>query len=534
VPRRYPNIDAKIVGVALVFFLLTLATCNSAFASLLVSGSRPNIIVVMTDDLDEMLLDVGIGNGLLPNIQQTFLDTGIRMENSFVTNSVCCPSRATFLTGQYTHNHKVRTNKFPYAFPAFDDSSSLATWLDDAGYRNGFIGKYLTRYFGEKDVNGNGEIDLDERKYVPPGWHYWQALLDPTTYRVYNYYMLNSVSNSFELYTDAYQTDTLTSKAIDFIQTSSEGDAPFFLWLNPLAPHAEDLPETIACAVDTGRAPVTVFTIRPKPEHDGLADGIALPKTAAFNESNIEDKPNWLKNYAPELLDATEIACVETLFRDKLESMVAVDEMISAILAELDATGELANTIIILTSDNGFVYGHHRLIQPAKTHAFEEAIRVPLLIRDLSEEAPARTVSLAALNNDLAPTFMDLAGAASPTSVDGRSLLPALTTPEPPAWRKRFLIEHYFDKPIPTYSAIRAMGSTPFTYVEYLSEFGSQGQWLGCEPGFCELYFLNGDPPQNSSQHAAPGMQTFIESLEQLSAGFRFCKDGLCQQLEDL
>ena len=520
-------------ALAIIFALLAVSYAPISRSELLVAGLRPNIVVIMTDDLDETLLKAALDANLLPVIKQTFVDSGIRMENSFVTNSVCCPSRATFLTGQYTHNHKVLTNKVPYAFPSFDDSSTLATWLDEAGYQTGFVGKYLNRYYAQKDVNGDGVLTLEERRYVPPGWDYWQALLDPTTYRVYDYKLLNSVSSSIEVYPDIYQTETLTAKATNFITLASADGAPFFLWVNPLAPHAEDLPETIACNVDTGLASVPIFTIRPASAHAGLADGIELPKNSSFNEADIDDKPNWLKNYAPELLDEAEVACVEDVFKDKLESMVAVDEMVAALLDTLEETGENTNTVLIFTSDNGFLYGHHRLVQPAKTHAFEESIRVPLYLRDLSNNDPARSVALAALNNDLAPTFLDLAGTNAPPAVDGRSLLPALALPATTDWRKRFLIEHFFVKPIPTYSALRSLGGTPLSYVEYLSDFGGTGQWLGCAPGLCELYFLNDDPLQLNSQHAAPGMQAVISTMEQFSRAFRSCKDGLCRQLED-
>jgi arylsulfatase A-like enzyme len=174
---------------------------------------RPNIIVIMTDDLDEGSFDDAVAAGLLPVLEDTFVDNGINFANSFVTNSLCCPSRTTFLTGEYTHNHGVLTNLEPYGYAAFDDTSTLATWLSQAGYRTGFIGKYLNGYDATKDLNGDGKIDNSETAYIPPGWDYWQGLVDPSTYHMWNYDILNSVTGAVEQNVDSYQTDLLARKA---------------------------------------------------------------------------------------------------------------------------------------------------------------------------------------------------------------------------------------------------------------------------------------------------------------------------------
>ena len=504
-------------------------------ADLLTPGSRPNIVVIMTDDLDEMLLQTALDAGLLPQIEQTFVTSGVNMVNSFVSNSLCCPSRATFLSGQYTHNHGVLTNAPPFGFRAFDDSATMATWLSDAGYLTGFTGKYLNNYTGNNDLNNDGDIDPDELDYVPPGWYWWQGLLDPSTYDIYGYSMLNSVTGETEFYADRYQTEVLAEKAVSFIDNVEAEDdpAPFFLWVSTLAPHSELSPETVLCQIDTGSLMVDLITIRPAPAYDGAASAITLPKTEAFNETDISDKPDWFQGFVSNQLNANDIACIQDSFRDKLESLITVDDLITDVLDALDRNGETSATVIVFVSDNGFHYGQHRIARPSKTYPYEESIRVPLYIRDLSVNAP-RSIGLAALNNDMAPTFVDLAGGLPAEIIDGRSLLPALGPTPPPTWRKRILIEHYFQKVVPTYAAIRSVAGTEFTYVEYMSATGPSGEWMGCVPGLCEWYILENDPFQNRSLHNAEQLQDLIPTMENLLRGLKQCSNGSCQAIEDI
>jgi arylsulfatase A-like enzyme len=516
--------------IALSFTCLTMMPFKPAIgAGLLAPDSRPNIIVVMTDDLDEMLLQTAVSAGFMPVLEQTFIASGSRMSNSFTSNSLCCPSRATFLTGQYTHNHGVLSNHEPYGFNGLDDSSTLATWLTDVGYLTGFVGKYLNGYYGGKDFDGDG-ID-DERRYVPPGWHNWQGLLDPTTYDMYGYHVLNSVAGIAEYYPDRYQTDLLAEKAVSFIDSVDVDDdaAPFFLWVSTMAPHSERSLETIVCTLDTGSRKIAMNSIRADAVYRGSAAAIVMPKNPSFNETNIDDKPVWLQTNMPNQFDAEEIGCIEDVFRSKVESMRSVDDLIGDILAALGRTGETNQTVIIFTSDNGYLYGHHRLIQ--KLYAYEEAIRVPLFIRDLSDNQ-AVTIDHAVINNDLAPTIADLAGAIPMLSVDGRSLLPLFDQTGSTAWRKRFLVEHYFGF-VPTFAGIRGVGAKPYLYVEYKPSDVTGNGWGGCAPGLCELYFMGQDRHQNNSQHGAPQLQSVISTLENILQGLRFCKNGNCQTIEN-
>jgi arylsulfatase A-like enzyme len=509
---------------SVIFMVLTTPVIA---AGLLTPDSRSNIIVIMTDDLDEMLLETAIGEGFMPNLESTFVASGIRMNNSFVSNSLCCPSRSTFLTGQYTHNHGVLTNHKPYGFAALDDSSTLATWLTDAGYLTGFVGKYLNGYWGKQAPGGS----MVERGYVPPGWHYWQGLLDPTTYDVYDYYLLNGMTGTAEYYTDRYQTELLAEKAVGFIDSVEAEDdaAPFFMWVSTLTPHSERSQDTIECTLDTGARQYAFNNIRAAPAYSGTAATVTMPKHSSFNETNIEDKPAWLQGYSPSQFDAQEVACIEAVFRGKLESMRSVDDLIGDIVEAIERNGESSQTVIIFTSDNGFLYGQHRLTQ--KLYAYEEAIRVPLYIRDLTDTR-ALSEDYAVVNNDLAPTIADLAGAVPGIYVDGRSMLPLFDEVRPASWRKRFLVEHYFGY-VPNYAALRGVTATPILYAEYKPAEVTGNGWGGCEPGLCELYFLGQDHYQNNSQQDSPQLQNMISGLEKMLQGLRFCKDGTCQAIED-
>lgn len=509
--------------------LLLAIFCNIIHAATpgpnLVAGSRPNIVVIVADDLDNNLFNTAVDAGFLPTIKRLFIDNGIEFSSSYVTNSVCCPSRATFLTGQYTHNHGKN-----HRLSTFNDTSTIATWLSTAGYYTGFVGKYLNGYNGTYDANNDGEIDPTETKYVPPGWDDWQALIDWTTYQAYDYQLLNSRANEIELYPSTYRTYTLARKTVEFIQIAkTTNDAmPFFLWLNPVVPHTEKgVNFDPTCYLDSGQV---LYTIRPAPQHEGSADSISMPLSPSFNEVDIADKPAWLQSMSPTQLGADNVACIESVYQDKLESLRVLDQLVSVLVRTLSRQGE-TDTVLIFTSDNGFIYGEHRLIK--KTYAYEESIRVPMFVRDLSTISRG-SVTQPVLNNDLAPTIAELAGATIELEIDGRSFLPLLDQPVSVEWRKRFFVEHYEKEPVPDYVAVREVSTESFLYVEYRLADDPGGGWLGCITDQCEYYDLISDEPQLINQYASPGQQTKIQQLEELANDFRTCAGTTCRALEDM
>lgn len=379
--------------------------------------ARPSLVVVMFDDLDTQMYQQALDAGYLPQIKQFLVDQGTTFSDSFVTTSLCCPSRSTFLTGRYAHNHGVVANSGPSGgFEHFDDSSTLATWLQQAGYRTGHVGKYL---------NGYGNF-----RYVPPGWETWNATVNTSAYCMYDF-TVSQNGHGAKRYFRApqdYQTDVLADYAERFIRKSD--DRPFLLSVAPLAPHNE---------VCLDKAPDAPYgRVRPAPRHVGSVD-VALPMSLwpSFNEPDLRDKPQWMQRLPP-----IDEAAMRKLYNDKFAALRAVDDMVGRIARALQATGRDANTLFMLTSDNGYHFGTHRL--DGKGVLYEEAIRVPLVIRAPGQTLP-RTSAQWVLNTDWAPTLAAYAAAIPTPLPDGRSLAPLLRDEPVDAWRQSFLIERPFD-----------------------------------------------------------------------------------------
>ncbi|HEX7899489.1 MAG TPA: sulfatase [Planctomycetota bacterium] len=450
--------------------------------------ARPNVVVIMADDFDVRLLETALTMNLMPHLKRVFVDEGLRFSNCFATNAVCAPSRATFLTGQYSRHHGVRHNGLGLA--ALDGSNTLPVWLREAGVRTGHVGKYL---------NGYGYQVPPES--VPPGWDDWQGLVDLSTYRVYDYWINdNKTLVHYDERPENYQTDVLSRRAVDFIQESAGG--PFFLSLNPLPPHVE-----IDGTEEISWKGAFSWTVRPAPRHAGSTDALALPRVPSFNELDVRDKPAWLR--LKPLLDAPMLQGLTAQYRDRAASLRAVDDMIGAVVAALQKAGVYDRTALFFTADNGFHHGEHRLVE--KLYAFEESIRVPLLARLPGMSAP-RVVREMVLNTDLAPTICALTGATPRRRVDGRSLVPLLTG-SPAAWRRRGLVEHYMSSPtpgqleVPTYSALRTADDAPSLPGRLYAEY-RQGEW-----GTKEHYDLNVDPFQLLSLHGAPARDAERDAL---------------------
>jgi N-acetylglucosamine-6-sulfatase len=361
----------------------------------------PNIILILTDDLDARLLEDHMED--YPNLRELAAE-GTTFENAFVTDSLCCPSRTSILRGQYAHNHEIVGNSWPRGgsqkFRVLRlGESTVATWLQDEGYRTVLIGKYMNGYYGTR---------------VPVGWDDWYAIAGD--------YLSNKLNENGRIrnYNPKryHLDDVLSEKATGYLHHAADEGSPFFMWLGTKAPHAPALPA-------------------PRDAHTFL--GARLPGPPSFDEEDVSDKPSWVRNNPP--LDRKQIASMEDLYRKRLQSMLTVDDMIGHLVDTLKKNGELNNTYIFFTSDNGFHMGQHRLTT-GKWTAYEEDIQVPLIVRGPGVPE-GRTLPHLVLNNDFAPTFADLAGAKTPSFVDGRSLVPLLTDdlPSPNNWRQAFLVE---------------------------------------------------------------------------------------------
>jgi N-acetylglucosamine-6-sulfatase len=491
--------------------------------------TRPNVVILLTDDLDTHSLTRMVNRGMMPKLKSNVINPSTQFNNFFVTTSLCCPSRATLLTGLYGHNHHVLTNSRPLGgVLRFDDSSSLATWLQESGYRTGLVGKYFNNYGGDNDPTS----PVDDVGYVPPGWSDWQGLMDDATdglraFQMYNY-TINDNGKLVKYGTAAsdYQTDVIARRAVQFINESETiNDAqPFFLLVAPIAPHLEEPGPILSGCADS----LWNESIRPAPRHIGtLPDNIQLARPANFNEADLSDKPSWFQQISA--LTTKDIGCLKRQYRDRLTALRAIDDMVGRLINALQSKDELVNTVFIFTSDNGWFLGQHRLTD--KILGYEESIRLPLYIR--APGFPPQVTTRAALNNDLAPTVAEFAGITPGLPVDGRSLLPVLRNPLEANWRKRFLVEYRgtvettHEPPRVPFDAVRTTDLSRTTppdqfYVEWNDGLGSK-----------EFYDLGTDRYEITSLHNDPAWASVRNMLAGWLTQFRNCGGGACQALED-
>ncbi len=461
---------------------------------------RPNVILLVADDLDAASFDA------MPFISDLFRRQGATFSNAYVTTPICGPSRASLLRGQYAHNHgMLRNNGDRGGFHTFHmegrEASTIATWLQAAGYRTALIGKYLNGY--PRLPRRLTDRTLPE-SWVPPGWDEWYAKLavleengDRDDQRLYDYEINeNGEVVSYGSETEDFYTDVLSGQATDFVRRAAPEERPFFMYVAPTAPHGPATP-----AERYQDAPVEEEASRPP----------------SFNEEDVSDKPSWRRDTEP--LSEEEISEIDTYHQKRLRSMLAVDEMVASLVEELEATGELDNTYIIFTSDNGYLLGEHRNNEQ-KDRPYEESARVPLFVRGPGI-TPETQVEELVLNNDLVPTFAELAGVElGEEETDGRSLLALLRGEEPRWWPRRgrsaILLEGFVGKGARLYGAVR---TNTHKYVEYGN-------------GEKELYDLEADPYEleNVYETADPSL---VEDLKERLEALRDCEGEGCREAED-
>ena len=448
-----------------------LAFALPATAAAAAGPERPNVVVIMTDDQDFRSMPA------MPKTRRLIGKAGVTFDRNFVNYPLCCPSRATFLTGQYAHNHGVLWNNWPYGgYRMLDGSETLPVWLDRAGYRTIHIGKYLNEY---------GEQDPTE---VPKGWDDWHGGVDPTTYDYYG--MTINDNGSLRTYPRTernYSTDVYTRLADRAIHDASESDKPFFLNLAPNAPHTV---ATQSGATKEGSPAL------PPPRYADVFANRPMPIYPNFNEADISDKPTTLADYFPTPMTMQQQLELQEHWRGRMGALLGVDDMVQEVVRELRRTGEYRNTVIIFTSDNGWILGEHRLRDPitengeaagVKYVPYEGSSRVPLMIEGPGFPA-GRTVEGVTTNADLARTILDIAGARQRRGfkLDGLSLRRAAEHPsEVLADRGVFIETAPNPRAVPAYIAIRTK-----RYRYDLQEDGQEG-----------LYDLRRDPWELESVH---------------------------------
>jgi N-acetylglucosamine-6-sulfatase len=493
------------------------AAALAALALPAVATARPNVVLIQTDDqnLSELHAQQRLpGGGIeaaMPNTLGLIARAGVSFNRYYVSDPLCCPSRATLLTGQYAHNDGVLGNgPGPFGgYAALSRTNNLAVWLQAAGYRTIHIGKYLN-FYGQPPVSDPAE--------VPPGWSDWESLVGEDSTHYYYGYRLNDngdVQGPFGDITYAekdppdYQTDVLTQRAVDQIRASA--GRPFYLELDYTAPHGDLRPP---------------WGPEPAPRHYDSWSTVPLPRPPGFNERDVSDKPRFIRSLPR--LGAAKIADAQQEWQKEVESLRAVDDGVAQIVAALAADGQLGNTYVIFTTDNGFFQGEHR-IRRSKFLPYEPSARVPMLIRGPGIPPGAKSGELVA-NVDIAPTVLGLAGAAATVPEDGRSLLPFAHDPARRT-RRPILLEGFTRSVDPSTSRLRAGASSleapirdfagirvgPYKYVRYAG-------------GPRELYDLNSDPFELHSRAHDPRYRAVRSFLAARLRRLRRCVGPTCSR----
>lgn len=410
----------------------------------------------MTDDQTAASLST------MQHVNALLAGEGTKFETAIASFPLCCPSRSTFLTGQYAHNHGVLHNNPPFGgFQELDHANTLPVWLQSAGYRTMQVGRYLNGY--------------EFSDGIPPGWTDWHAsphsaAFNYTSWKVNDNGVLNSYPDA--QHPGEHQTDFTTRRAVELIDDASPGERPFFLSLWYVAPHRGGPRDP-----DDPPRPATPS---PAPRHRDAYAGVRMPRPPSFNERSMYDKPQVVADrprLSPELA-----AGVEENWRQEIETLMGVDEGVAQIVEALRRNGELENTLIVFMSDNGFMHGEHRALAE-KVLPYEESIRVPLVMR--GPGVPSGRVDRRLVANvDVPSTILDATDVLPGRIQDGRSLLELLGDPGG-EWGRDILIENGNGaNGVPAYRGIRTYR---FLYVEHRTT------------GEYELYDLQKDPYQLQS-----------------------------------
>jgi N-acetylglucosamine-6-sulfatase len=495
----------RLASFAALALVLASVAVQLSFAPARGPGRPPNVVVIVTDD--QTVRDMSV----MPRTRRLLGSRGVTFTNSFVSYPLCCPSRATYLTGQYAHNHGVWGNRPPLGgYGRLREAHTLPVWLQQAGYFTGHVGKHLNGY----GLAGNPR--------VPPGWSDWRGSVDPSTYRMWGFTLnengvLTSYGDPLSRDPGFYGTDVFRDRALEFIRRYSGGEDPFFLSLSFLAPHSES-----SRPRPSGLPPVG-GTIRPAPRHEGAFRETPLPRPPSFNERDLSDKPAFLQRQTPPLT-AAQVGRITQSYRHRRASLLAVDEAVAAIVRTLAKLGELRRTWVIFTSDNGYFQGEHR-IGAGKVMAYQPATRVPLIISGPGVARGAVSRQLVA-NIDLAPTVLDIAIAQPDRPLDGTSLL--AFTQHPSRHVNRTLLHEtgragsdpgddtviFRDVAVPSYQGVR---TARYLYLEYAD-------------GSRELYDLARDPQELRSRHQDLRYVATRTALQRELRRLRRCRGSSCRK----
>jgi arylsulfatase A-like enzyme len=527
------------VPVAVLVATLAMPLPAQARPASAAKDGRPNILVVMTDD--QAAADVA----RMPNVKRLLAARGTTFANAVDSFPLCCPARATFLTGQYAHNHRVEGNFWPFGWYGMRNrANTLPSWLQKVGYRTALVGKWLNGY-GAKDAHGE----------VPAGFDIWRGLLDVSAYDYHNFVMnqdgrLRSwgdaefarklvefaeievrpnagglpgiIGKLTEVFGPApytywgaedpkdYSPDVTGRVTNRLVQAERKSKDPFFIWWSVAAPHREDVAVTLMGR--PGPDP------RPPARYADEVERLELPRPPNFNEADLADKPSNMRDSAPLLTDE-QIAQLEDDYQGRVGSLWSVDDGVERLVRTLRRTGQLRNTLIVFVSDNGWLHGQHR-ITGDKYLPYEESLRIPLIVRGPGVPA-GRTVRGQVANIDLAPTLVDVANARAGRTMDGVSLLPILRDRrrQPKRAIQIEALDPLFRDPVPVNQwdrPYRGVRTDRYTYVVW-SETGEK-----------ELYDRREDPYQLTNVAGSSAYARVEARLARKLRRLNGCKGAAC------
>jgi arylsulfatase A-like enzyme len=448
---------------------------------------RPNVVMLTLDDLSEGDLSV------MPRTRELLAEQGTTMTQGLAPTPICAPARASLLTGQYAHNHGVLTVEGEAGgAAAFDDRRTLPTWLRRAGYDTMFAGKYL---------NGYGTTNP---RYVPPGWNEWRGSVDFSTY---SFFKTRFNVNGRLVRPRGYNTDILARYTEEMLAKHRRGARsghPFFLWVNYVAPHHGG-PEESDDPKHSWPGGHEVDTTTPAPRHRDRFSGVALPKGPAMWERDLHGN-----HHAASAAPRGYRAAVREAHQQRLESLLAVDQAVGRTVAALRRSGELDDTVIALTSDNGFLVGQHNRF--GKLWFYDDSVRIPIILRGPGIPR-GRRLSTPITNPDLAVTIAALAKASPTREVDGVDLMPWLTRP---AQRRVVPIEAY---PVGG-GRVRLYSGIRYGDLTYIRD----------RRGFEELYDRSRDPGELVNVARKPAYRATLVRLRRWDNRYRDCAGTGCPQ----
>lgn len=488
--RTHVSLRAKVADVIVVAMLGLLGSALTS-GSVVFSSNMPNIVLITTDD--QTLATMWV----LDNVRVRIGGNGTTYTQYYGSFPLCCPMRATLMTGQYAHNHGVDQNGGgkgggyrEFRTGGSGETNSLPVWLQDAGYRTGFLGKFMNGYAG---------YAKRASMTPPPGWDDWRASISGNYRRT----ALN-VNGHREKLGGEYKTAQYGDIAVDRINQFAAGAEPYFFWVALNAPHTGGPREP--------GDPKRVGSANVQPKYRDTYAGRSIPTGTGFNEADISDKPRHIRAAAK--MDKELRSDLREAYTQQLEALESVDDTVNRILNAVSKSGEGSNTVVMFTSDNGYFYGEHR-IKAGKVLPYEPSAHLPLLVKGPGF-APGATSSNPRSDVDLAATIVDIAGATPGRTLDGTSLKTPVGDSRPILHEGKANNSAGVKHNIVWYSAIR----TPdWLYSRYEYTDGGQSN---------ELYRLTDDPNQLRSLHKDPAFENKRQQLADRLADIENCSGDAC------